>query len=292
MNAPCFPPFPANPSVGQICGGWCWNGSAWVPSQPTSGGQVLAQVFLASGAYMPSPGLTTCLAQCIGPGGAGGYVHSLGAFTGAGGGGSGGRSIKAIPAALVMGGVVVTVGTGNEVLVGNVAGAGVYAGDTSFGALCVAHGGQNAFPFDHSRTPAYNGDGGNGAPVGIGDVFWPGSAGHRWVTCEVPAAAPPYQINAIGGLGGTIVGGNNQASNQFGSQGGTPGYFNTGAGGSGAESNGEAADTERQGGRGSDGIVIVLEFCFGQGGMGGDCGCAPIPITDNSCIGWGPGWQR
>jgi hypothetical protein len=266
-----LPTFPVNPAPGTFWQGWVWNGANWV----CQGGGPMAfiRTFLASGSYFPSAGLTFAIAECVGPGGGGGWVGPFpGGWAGAGGGGSGGYSRKLVPAALVAGGVPVTVGLGQTLPLGQPGVPnGGFAPDTTFGALCIAHGGQNGFPCSPTGAPAsvsQYGDAGQGALMGVGDVAWPGMSGTRWTTCMIPVAMPITTVAQLtpfgqGGLGGTILGGSLQAPNEFGSTDGAIGYNNTGAGGQGAESNYEAGTVQRPGGRGSDGICVITEFCFG-----------------------------
>ena len=94
------PPFPTNPTIGERFGNWVWNGARWVCSRST-GVNVIIQVFRNSAPYMPSPGLTTAMVECIGGGGgAGGVVNVEPTYiVGGGGGGSGGlpRISSSIP---------------------------------------------------------------------------------------------------------------------------------------------------------------------------------------------------
>ena len=103
--------------------------------QPTAGTRIVLTAFRASGPYQPSPGLVTAVVECWGGGGGGGSVTWLAATIGegGGGGGSGGYSKKTLAAALVLGGVAVTVA--------GQAAPGANGTVTSFGAFCVANGG-------------------------------------------------------------------------------------------------------------------------------------------------------
>lgn len=133
MNCLGNGPFPIDPQLGQTFRGWQWNGTQWVCVNANA--RIVTQVFTASGVYTPSTGMTSALVECIGGGGGGGNVGNANPswILTAGGGGSGGYSKRTVSAALVRGGVVVTVGAG---------GAGNNPGQpTSFGALCVANGG-------------------------------------------------------------------------------------------------------------------------------------------------------
>lgn len=282
MNAPCppfppYPPFPANPNVGDRFGSWVWNGSNWVVS-PVQGITVNIQKFTASGTYLPSPGLTTAVVDCIGGGGGGGGAGEPNAnqiFSGSGGG-SGGRSIKTVPAALVMGGVAVTIGVGGSP--GGNAGQAGNGAATSFGAFCVANGGIGGwamFPNVTSPVP------GLGAPPGIGDVTFPGEGGDPGSWHVFPAAQSNETIGAP--MGGALVGGNqSQLCPATVGLFGIDGKPNTGAGGGGGVTNQTTTATSVAGGAGGSGVCIVTEYCSLPTSSGADCGCAPVPITDNS----------
>lgn len=277
MNAPVYPPFPSNPSVGQIFGGWVWNGSTWIPSPPTGGMTVNLQKFLTSGTYMPSAGLTSLVVECIGGGGGGGGPGQtdVNEAIAAGGGGAGGYSRKYLPASLVLGGIIVTIGAGGAggamPTTGQTTQSGGNGGATSFGALCVANGG-----YGGNLGP------GIGAPEGVGDIVFAGSPGQGgfyfdfagfvgtiWTT---PGGSSPYG----GGPSTTHVVPKGQAV------GGDSVYPNSGAGGMGGASN-QSSGTGAAGGQGSSGICWVIEYLWAV--SGGPPGCAPVPFVgwDGSC---------
>jgi hypothetical protein len=266
MNAPNFP---LNPMVGQRWQQWVWNGARWVCS-PATGVQVIRQVFKASGTYMPSPGLVTAFVTCLGGGGGGGLCVGAGAtFAGSGGGGgSGGLSSVYLPASLVLGGVVVTVGAGG---VGGVAPttAATPGGATSFGGLCIGNGGTQANGL-HDGAQGM-GDGGAGAPVGVGDVTFPGSAGESgMITGNTSASSFTHSA-----AGGQIFGGNGRGPN-FGAGGilnGWNGAASTGCGGGGGAYNQTTATAN--GGAGGSGVCFVTEYCWADVVPGQDCGCPP-----------------
>jgi hypothetical protein len=276
MNAPCppnpnFPPFPLNPVVGQRWLGWVWNGAQWVQT-PASGMQVLCTVFNASGPYMPSPGLVSVMVECIGGGGGGGGALSSVDQVGlsGGGGGSGGYSRKTLPASLVAGGVVITIGAGGaEGGVTNPGYIGGNGGVTSFGALCVANGGIGG------GTGTAAGAGGPGAPPGVGDVASPGAAGISGLQGALDAV---IWIHA--GAGGTMWGGNQPPEEVANATAYPPlaiaggaGAPNTGAGGTGGA--GSRTTSGAPGGLGGSGQCIVTEYCWADVAPGEDCGCAP-----------------
>lgn len=267
MNAP---PFPLNPQVGTRYGNYVWNGATWVCA-PTTGIQVTVQVFTASGPYMPSPGLVSAQVECIGGGGGGGGVGPiLGTqVMGGAGGGSGGRSVKFLPAALVMGGVSVTIGAGGAEGADN-GGPGGNGSATSFGALCVANGGTGGGGVNGTTTL---GGAGDGAAPGVGDLAFPGSGGGPGTYIASGASAAAYQ----GGMGGQIVGGN--IVNHAFPGGGATGFDaanGTGAGGSGGIVNQEAG-AHGPGGAGGSGICWVTEYCWATA-AGEDCN-PPINVN-------------
>jgi hypothetical protein len=274
MNAPVFP---TNPTVGQRWMNWTWNGARWVCS-PMAGVQVICTVFYASGPYQPSPGLVSVTVECIGPGGGGGDCYWNGGYNGTpvppatgdrivsgGGGGSGGYSRKTLPASLVLGGVGVTIGQGGP---GNYPGTG----PTSFGAFCVANPG--------GAGPGYNGINqwggpGLGAPVGVGDLAFPGVAGTMGSLMVRASIDPPLEFVGIGGQGGSIFGGGGGT--------GVPQYVgaasegvsaapNTGGGGAGGFINQLSSTTQYNGGQGGSGLCWVTEFCWSDV-ADEDCGC-------------------
>lgn len=285
---PPYPPFPANPAVGDRFGSWMWNGSAWVVAPPQSL-TVNIQVFQASGAYLPSPGLQSVMVECLGGGGGGGGVNTVavGYLATGGGGGSGGYSRKMIPAGLVLGGVTVTVGAGGASGMGTTTPPteGGTGGVTSFGAFCVANGGQGGTSFVPLQISGAAGQPGSGAAAGTGDVTFPGATGQQGSSMIVAATA---QVVAIGGLGGAILGGNSITEAWVGALNyGNPAAPGTGAGGSGGVVNQMAAGTAANGGAGGSGIVICTEYCSALPPQGGGWGCAPVESTWNECGGWG-----
>jgi hypothetical protein len=281
MNAPVPPPpFPTNPQPGDTYCGWTWTGSMWVC---TSGQGINIQKFAGSGVYMPSPGLISGVAECIGSGGGGGGATATGGgatigwITGGGGGSSGQYSKKAFSAALVRGGVNVSVPVGGAG--GAPAAPGANGAPTSFGAICLALGGiggnGNAFVGD-STPVALQGGGGSrqDGPGQIGDVVSSGNAGlGGGALYWDPAIAGGIVTGGLGG--GAFYGGVSQQARANGGQvsSGPPigtnsdGYW--GCGGSGG-----ATGNPTQGAYGSaggDGVCIVTEYLFAD--FGGGCGC-------------------
>jgi hypothetical protein len=220
-------------------------------------------VFTSSGTYQPSPGLLSLVVECIGAGaGAGGTGEPAAQeLFGGGGGGSGGYSRKTLPASLVAGGVVVTVGAGGGGV--GAIGTGGDGNTTSFGALCVAYGGQGG-------GAMYPGIGapqaGAGAIPGVGDLAFPGACGQPGYWQVFAAAGNSFSCPTP--TGGQIFGGNQVTAvgegSAFTGQNGLP---NTGAGGSGGVSN-QVVGSNVAGGNGGSGICIVTEFLSGAVGGG------------------------
>jgi hypothetical protein len=269
MNTRCaVPPFPLNPNVGQRWGDWVWNGASWVCS-PATGVQVLKQYFLASGVYMPSPGLVTAFVQCVGGGGGGGGVlHAAGWNGGGGGGGSGGYSEIYLPAASVLGGVIVTCGAGGH-STAVAATAPPQAGSTTFGGFCLAYGGWGGITVGvGAPSPGQTGEGGQPAQAGIGALALRGNAGGPGSYANIGTVTPP--VGAMyGGMGGTppmISGGVGRRAVIF-AAGFMAGYDvytgdpqGPGVGGNGGVSWSGASDIG--GGNGGNGICLVTEYCW------------------------------
>ena len=264
MNAPVFPP---NPAPGQKWGAWTWSGGRWVCTR-LQGTFINVQVFPASAPYTPSPGLTSLTVETWGGGGGGGPCQeTTTTFGGAGGGGSGGYSRATLAATLVAGGVNVTVGDGGP-------GGGTTTGQpgqpTSFGALCVANGG---IAGQANNSATVWGNGGAGAPAGVGDLAVPGNPGSPGTSAAVDPTSTG--VNIVGGAGGAILGGAGAPPlvSPGVSAAGNPG-IGPGAGGSGAASN-QTAGPALPGGTGGNGLCIVTETCWADTGDEGDCGCGP-----------------
>lgn len=292
---PPYPPFPPNPSVGDRFGSWVFNGTTWVVSQ-VSGLIINVQTFKVSGMYVPSPGLVSVMAQCLGGGGGGGAAYSdiSGAtfiISGAGGG-SGGSSQVTLPGTLVMGGVQVTVGAGGQGgQSGGPSGAPAQAGSpggvSSFGAFCIANGGGGGAPMQPNVTA---GPGGAGAPPGVGDVTFPGAVGQAAFWTSVPAGT---WTSGAGSIGGQTHGGNvaSIVDIHTGSA-GFASWANSGAGGGGAVINQMPTGSELVGGAGGSGLVNVTEYCVVNPNPG--MGASPCPPNQGmariSAIDCGEGW--
>jgi hypothetical protein len=270
MNAP---PFPTNPTFNQQFGNWVWSGSRWVCTN-TNGVRIVTQVFRASAPYTPSPGLITAVVETWGGGGAGGYAAGDAITTGAGGGGgSGGYSRVTLASGLVLGGVNVTVASTTPNSPGDYSPSG---GATSFGAFCVANGGQGG---QGNNSATVFGDGGAGAPLGVGDLAFSGSPGVAGTTSTLSVNAGASTITVVvGGAGGSMWGGGGQAVLCPPTY-SIPGYPATdpAGGGSGASVNTLSATpdgTQQLGGTGGAGMCVVTEYCWADT-IDDGCGCGP-----------------
>jgi hypothetical protein len=284
MNAFSFPP---NPAFGQFYQNWVWNGSRWVCTS-TPGTRIITTVFTASGPYMPSPGLISLVVETIGGGGGGGGITGFSPspelwIQAGGGGGSGGYSRMTLAAALVLGGVNVTIGAGG--VEGLPTAPGGPGAATSFGALCIANGGFGGASFNPDGPGGY-GAPGQGAPVGVGDVAFPGQPGGAG---QATGYASPTTIDFSGGTGGAIFGGSVATIAGYASfNDGANGMPNTGAGGTGACGNQVGPPPVTQGGgAGGSGICIVTEYCWADA-IDSGCGCGP---TSGQARIQAPGWQ-
>jgi hypothetical protein len=278
MNAP---PFPTNPSFGQYFGNWVWSGSRWVCTN-TNGVRLITTVFTASAPYTPSPGLISLVVETVGGGGGSGPAVGFANYiTSGGGGGSGGYSRITLASGLVLGGVNVIIGAGGSSTQSLPPGAASTGGTTSFGAFCVANGGQGGYGNDGATE---FGNGGPGAAPGVGDIAAPGSFGVNGETMFVTAGGPMVGMDAWGGRGATTLfgGGNQQAAGPGESIPGVPGA-GYGAGATGGISNQINAQTA-QGAAGAAGVCIVTEYCWADA-IDDGCGCGPTSGQARVAIG-------
>jgi hypothetical protein len=277
MNA-LVPPPPASPNVGDMWQNWVWNGTQWICT-PQSQLRVSAQVFAPIGThtYMPSIGLVTAVVELWGAGGGGGGALSGASLQaiGGGGGGSGGYTRKTVPAALIAGGAVIITGAGGAGGLSVVAATGGVGGQSSFGGLAFANGGNGG----HTGTsnPNASGYGGKGGDEGMGEINFPGNAG------GVGGYTSTATAEVLGGLGGVppLGGGVRPVEAAFagtGVQFNGPDADGPSAGGGGAVS-AISGNANAVGGVGGAGLCIVTEYCFGN--VTG--ACPPQPIHPPGC---------
>lgn len=212
--------------------------------------QMNIQVFTASGTYTPTSNMVYCIVEAVG-GGAGGGGVDASAATGGGGGGGGsgayGRSV--IAAASIGASKAVTIGAGGA---GGTAGAnnGTGGGTTSLGVLVSASGGSGGTGTAGNAATSSVAGGAGGGSITAGVTIGGSAGGYGWSTGTGVALSG----SGGGSLLGNITYGNIAASS---SAAGTNAAA-YGNGGSGAVYTNNT--TDRAGGNGSDGIVIVTEF--------------------------------
>jgi hypothetical protein len=201
----------------------------FIPVGVGVGGMPNVQIFITSGTYTPSVGITYAVIEGVGGGGGGGVTNGFSAS----GGGSGGYFWTTLGAGSIGSSQAITIGGGGSGA--SYDGIGGTGGSTSFGSFCTALGGLGG---------KYGGAYGVGAAIGTGGLInLPGSYGTAPSASGSPGAggaapifgvstgAPRYNANGNQGLG-------------YGS-GGSAGY---GAGGT------------QIGGAGSSGIIRIVEY--------------------------------
>jgi hypothetical protein len=221
---------------------------AWETAGGASG--VAGQVFTSSGTFTVPVGVTAVKVTVIGGGGNGGNV--TGSSSCAGGGGAGGTAIEWITGLTPASTVSVTVG-------------GI-AGTSSFGAYCSATGGATAVTNTISETASNGGAGGSGSG---GNINISGGAGQKGALI-----ANSYILGGNGGatnnadayfdtttLFNTVADILLPATVGFFGRGGRAGYVSNGGAatgfGNGGGGAGTSGTTDRTGGAGTGGIVIV-----------------------------------
>jgi hypothetical protein len=208
------------------------NAGATAPewATPAGGGitTVAVQVITSTGTYTPTSGMVYCIAEVVG-GGAGGQSVTEDTVEGAGGGGAGGYARKLLTAADIGASKAVTIGAGGA--------ANSAGGTTSLGAIMSATGGAAGSSDTLNGTAAGTGTG--------GDINVPGQ----------PGGASPVGDAQLGANGGSsFYGAGGKASSADGVGAVGTGY---GAGGAGGYASGT---TNRNGGAGSAGVVVITEF--------------------------------
>lgn len=194
------------------------------------------------------PGLARVHVRVIGGGGGGaGSVAALGEAAVSGGGGGGGYSESMIEASALAAIEIVTVGVGGAGGVGNADGAAGNA--SSFGPHVQAQGGFGAQYLMLSGTTPATTIGGDGAPVGVGQVIVPGTPGHSAIRINNLAAT-----SGRGGDPGGLYGSGGKARSNNGAG---PNAIGRGGGGAGAAAVGIGAASNQTGGMGSTGLVII-----------------------------------
>ncbi len=227
-----------------------WRGDGtWVTPTAGTGGLQSVQVFAAGATWSRPAGITKVIVECVGGGGGGGGVNSAASQVAIGGGGGGGGTAVLFLDVTAIASALVTVGGGGN---GGVAGTnnGSTGSTSSFGAHCSATGGLGGISTAASASDrgARGGAGGTGSSGTVNVVGMPGGNG----TSGLGGGTSGPGGNSIYGGGATGV-----TQNSAGSTVGTnaSGY---GSGGSGAIA--LNTTTDRAGGNGFAGIVVVWEY--------------------------------
>jgi hypothetical protein len=231
-------------------------GSFFVPPPKVeqTGGYLRTVIFTVNGNYLKNPAAKRIRVTCIGGGASGAGAPAPGAGLGvASSGGSGGcLAIRTIEAAALADITAVVVGLGGGPVSG---GNGVDGGTTSFGAHCVAPGGQRGVNSGAAAIASAQGGLQNSAGI-TGDIRMIGNhGGDGYVN-----AGAGLSIGGHGGAG--FFGGAANRITQFGATGDTSsdsGNFPVpGSGGGGGSAINPGGPN--QGGPGRDGICIIEEF--------------------------------
>ena len=213
------------------------------------------KAFTASGSWEIPSGVTEITIECIGGGGAGGYVHSDGGIldvlfhqsAGGGGGAYAKKTISVIPGTNIS----ITVGAGGYATEANqVDGKDSYVEISSI--IVVKAAGGKTVKGEGTLTGANGGQAGNC----IGDVCYSGGNGGN-------AEAPGAGVNKVGGGGGAA---------------GSTGNGNNGSIGA------SGAAKANYGGKGGDPKTLAGIPTIGKGNAGGDYGGGG---SGSKCTGWG-----
>lgn len=204
-------------------------------------------IFTSSGTWTKPAGLNFIKVTVVGGGGGAGGVAGAGAGTigASGGGGAGGHSEKTILAASLSASETVTIGGGGSG--GSGAADGSDGGTTSFGSHCQSTGGLGG-GLDGATAVNDVAPGGGGGVGSGGDIISDGGPGSPGITVSA--------VQGIGGNGGnSMVGGGGLGKVADGSGNDAVSF---GSGGGGARN--EGTTTDRTGGDGRIGIIIIEEF--------------------------------
>ena len=223
-------------------------------------GPLAIRVFTTSGSYVPTPGMTVCVAEPVGGGGGGGACGASGSYNmGGGGGGSGGYSRRRLTAAQIGASQPITIGAGGTGAAVGTAN-GTPGGDTYMGAsfataLCAARGGSPGFSALDSGAQA-TGSGGAGAVTtgAVGDFVAGGDPGQNgmWMNNQTSLGQP-------GGGGSSVFGGGGRTQNVTAST-GQVGANATNYGSGGAGAGVVIAAGAFAGGNGSPGVLVITEW--------------------------------
>jgi hypothetical protein len=214
----------------------------------TAGRLIGVQVFTASGTYTPTPGMTTCIIEAQGGGGAGGGLAtpSAGNISLGAPGTSGSYAKGRFTAATIGASQAVTIGAGGT-FASNTAGSN--GGTSSVGSIITAPGGVGGGLLNNQVPGASNGNGSvSGTPTGANIAQSIG-------TCPSLSTSISASSAQAGAGGPSIFGGGGVPPVING--GGTVGQ-NYGSGGSGVVAGSGGANAA--GGGGKAGIVFIWEY--------------------------------
>lgn len=207
---------------------------------------VKQQRFTANGTYTPSTGMLYCIIECVGSGGGGGGCVGAASGTGIASGGGGGQYATSIKTAAQVGAsqtvTIGAVGTGGAA--GN--NAGTNGNATSVGTLVIANGGGGGAACNGLTTSG----GGVGGSGGTGDILVNGMVGTGGFAATITTVVPNHGHGGDSRFGSGGVAALNTAGaagNGFGAGGGPGGVWSDA--------------TNRAGGNGSAGYVVITEFC-------------------------------
>lgn len=215
-------------------------------------GLTAMRVYTANDTWTKPAGLHSAVILLVGGGGGGGGLAAGGAGTvgAAGGGGGGGYCLVRELAATLGATETVTVGAAGAA---GSAGTGGTGGTTSFGAHCSATGGSGGTT-DSASTGARSSVGGAGGVGSSGDVNGAGAGGGAGIGLgSGELAASSISLSGAGGSSALGGGGVGRATDGAGGAGGV-----YGGGGGGARV--VPSGSNRDGGAGAAGVVIVYEY--------------------------------
>jgi hypothetical protein len=206
------------------------------------------KIFLASGTYTPTPGMTSVIFKVQGGGGAGGGLAtpSAGNISLGAPGCSGSYAEGRFLAAAIGASQVVTVGAAGVAASNTAGGAG---GTSSVGSLITAPGGPGGGLLNNQSPGASNGNGGlAGTPTGANIFKSIGTCPGLCTSLSASSAQSGAGGSSIFGNGGTppIINGSGVAAQNYG------------AGGSGVVAGSGGAN--QAGGDGKIGIVFAYEY--------------------------------
>lgn len=209
----------------------------------------LANVVLltaSSGTYVPSPGIKAIVVECLGGGGGGGGAASGASLIGVARGGRGGGYCRKYLNTLAANYSFVVGSGGNGGVAGN--NQGQSGGDSTFGSILVAKGGEGGIGGVASTAPSM---------VSTGAVTITGTTGGD-INIQGYSAGLAFSLSETNGIGG------NGGSSPFGAggMGGLNGSDGKDAMGYGNGGGGACAinSIDRAGGNGTQGIIVIWEF--------------------------------